>query len=368
MASNGQPSLARQAGLSRHKQVLKLAPRCGKRLLRPSDQVWLAVVIAGVLMGASGCSALQERMTRRSEKCSSLCDQARKAQEQGWPDQAELLLNEALNNRPKDAGTRRQLAEALWRGGRQDDALAELSALVQLHPRDAKLRSQQATFLFENKNLTAAALAAEHALRLDPNSIDALFVKARVDSARGELEPALASYILLTQLAPDRLDAKLELAEVHIRRGNADQACPLLRDATQQPQANREQLADAEWRLGLGYAAAERWADAAATLGRAIEHRNATELDWECLATVRAFAGEDIGGVQAMARMASANQPATESKSLWTELRNQLATRDLAVRRAGDSPTQAFARDGVVPADFSRTASVNESRSMGRSR
>ena len=326
------------------------------------------MAIAGMFVGASGCSALQERMTRRSEKCSSLCDQARKAREQGWPDQAELLLNEALNNRPKDAGTRRQLAEALWRGGRQDDALAELAALVQLHPRDVKLRSQQATYLFENKNLTAAALAAEQALRLDPNSTDALFVKARVDSARGELEPALASYILLTQLVPERLDAKLELAEVHIRRGNPDQACPLLRDATQQPQATREQLADAEWRLGLGYAAAERWADAAATLGRAIEHRNASELDWECLATVRAFAGEDIGGVQAMARMASASQPATEPKSLWTELRNQLATRDLAARREGNSSTQAFGRDGVVPADFSRTASVNESRSMGRSR
>ena len=259
------------------------------------------------------------------------------------------------------------MAEALWRGGRQDDALAELAALVQLHPRDVKLRSQQATFLFETKNLTAAALAAEHALRLDPNSIEALFVKARVDSARGELEPALASYILLTQLVPDRLDAKLELAEVHIRRGNPDQACPLLRDATQQPQVNREQLADAEWRLGLGYAAAERWTDAAATLGRAIEQRNASELDWECLATVRAFAGEDIGGVQAMARMASANQPAAEPKSLWTELRNQLATRDLAARREGNTSTQAFGRDGVVPADFSRTASVNESRSMGRS-
>ncbi len=330
--------------------------------------VLVSVIAIGLMAGLSGCSSLQERMTRRSEKCSSLCDQARTAQEQGWPDQAELLLNEAINNRPKDAGTRRQLAEALWRGGRQDDALAELAALVQLYPRDAKLRSQQAAFLFENKNLTAAALAAEHALRIEPNSIEALFVKARVDSARGELEPALASYILLTQLAPDRLDAKLELAEVHIRRGNPDQGCPLLRDATQQPQVTREQLADAEWRLGLGYAAAERWTDAATTLGRAIEHRNASELDWECLATVRAFAGEDIGGVQAMARMASASQPAAEPKSLWTELRNQLATRDLSARRADDSPTKPLARDGVVPADFSRTASMNEPRSMSRSR
>ncbi len=326
---------------------------------KSAHRLWLPGLI-GLSLALAGCSTIQERMARRSEKCSSLCDQARTAQEQGWPDQAELLLNEAINFRSKDLGTRRQLAEALWRGGRHEEALAELATLIQLHPRDAKLRSQQAKMLFEHKHLAAAALAANQAIRLDPHSIDALFVKARTDAVQGDFEAAVESYILLTQLAPDRTDAKLELAEVHIRRGHPDQACPLLRDATQQPQTSHEQRAAAEWRLGLGYAAAERWADASATLGRAIEHREASDRDWECLAAARAFAGEEIGGVQAMARMASATRPATEPKSLWTELRNQLAERDLSTLQRGDSSISPLVRGGVIPADFSRTASVND--------
>ena len=313
--------------------------------------------LVGLSLAVVGCSTIQERMARRSEKCSSLCDQARAAQEQGWPDQAELLLNEAINSRSKDLGTRRQLAEALWRFGRHEEALAELATLIQLHPRDAKLRSQQAKMLFEHKQVSAAALAADHALRLDPHSIDALFVKARTDAVQGNFEAAVESYILLTQLAPDRADANLELAEVHIRRGHPDQACPLLRDATQQSQTSHEQRAAAEWRLGLGYAAAERWADASATLGRAIEDREASDRDWECLAAARAFAGEEIGGVQAMARMASAARPASEPKSLWTELRNQLAERDLPAIQQTDSSISPLVRGGVISADFSRTAS-----------
>ena len=76
-----------------------------------------------------GCAAIQQQVARRSEKCGSLCEQAREAREQGWSDQAELLLNEAIRHRPKDVETRRQLAETMWDAGRHDEALAELLPL-----------------------------------------------------------------------------------------------------------------------------------------------------------------------------------------------------------------------------------------------
>ena len=317
---------------------------------------WLSV-------SSMGCTAIQQRIARRSEKCGSLCEQAREARAQGWPDQAELLLDEAIRHRPKDVETRRQLAKVMWEAGRRDEALEELSELVQLHPHDAKLRTQQATLLWNNQNPSAAARAADVALRLDSQSIDALFVKARSDAARGEYEDALASYVRLLQLAPDRLDARFELAEVHIRRGHADQACPLLRDALPTAPSTCEQRADAEWRLGLAYAAAERWTDAANYLGRAIEQREASDLDWQCLAAAKSLAGQDAGGVRAMARLASARQSGQEPASVWTELRDRVARRGSPGGHSGDSLTAGMTRDGVVRADFNKTAKATDPRS-----
>ncbi len=312
-----------------------------------------------------GCAAIQQRISRRSEKCSSLCEQAREARIQGWPDQAELLLDEAIRHRPKDAETRRQLAEAMWEAGRRDEALAELSELVQLHPHDAKLRTQQATLLWNDQNAAAAARSAEVALRLDPQSIEALFVKARADAARGNYEDALAAYVRLLQLAPDRLDARFELAEVHIQRGHPDQACPLLRDALPTAPSPCEQRAEAEWRLGLAYAAAERWTDAANYLGRAIEQREACDRDWQCLAAAKSLSGQDAEGVRAMARLASARQPGRESADVWTELRDRVARRAVPEGHAGDSLTAGTTRDGVIRADFRKGAMGAESRPQG---
>lgn len=322
------------------------------------------LIVAASSLSQMGCAAIQQRISQRSEKCSSLCEQAREARAQGWPDQADLLLNEAIRHRPKDVETRRQLVEVMWEAGRHDEALAELSKLVQLHPHDAKLRTQQATLLWNDKNAAAAACAADAALQLDPQSIDALFVKARADATRGDYESALASYVRVMQLAPDRLDARFELAEVHIQRGHPDQACPLLRDALPTAPSTCEQRANAEWRLGLAYAAAERWSDAANHLGRAIEQREACDRDWQCLAAAKTLAGQDAGGVQAMAQLASARQPDQEPNSVWTELRDRVADRAHG-GSTGNSLTAGTAREGVIRADFSKNAMADKSRSDG---
>ena len=331
----------------------------------PSLRLVGVLVLSWLSVLPLGCAAIQQQITRRSEKCGSLCEQSREARKQGWPDQAELLLNEAIRHRPNDLETRRQLAEAMWEAERHDEALAELAELVQLHPHDANLRTQQATLLWDDKRGVDAARAADVALRLDPQSIDALFVKARADVSRGEYEGALASYVRLLQLAPDRLDARFELAEVHIQRGYPDQACPLLRDALPTAPSTCEQRADAEWRLGLAYAAAERWADAANHLGRAIEQREACDQDWQCLAAAKTLAGQDAGGVQAMARLASARQPESEQTSVWTELRDRVVCHASSRGNSGDSLTAETTRGGVIRADFSKSAKTGEPRSDG---
>ena len=185
--------------------------RCARLLIRQlrllTNELHAARVLVLICLSLSsmGCAAIQQRMVRRSEKCGSLCEQAREARVQGWPEQAELLLDEAIRHRPQDAETRRQLAEAMWEAGRRKEALEQLAEVAQLHPHDAKLQTLLAKMLWSNQDPAAAARTAEVALRLDPQSIDALFVKARFDAARGEYEHALASYVRLLQLAPDRL-------------------------------------------------------------------------------------------------------------------------------------------------------------------
>ena len=186
-------------------------------------------------------------------------------------------------------------------------------------------------------------------------------------AARGEYEHALASYVRLLQLAPDRLDARLELAEVHIRRGQPDQACPLLRDALPAGSSTCEQRADAEWRLGLAYAAAERWTDAANTLGRAIEQREASEMDWQCLAVAKLLAGQDASGVRAMAQLASAHKQGQEPVSVWTELRDRVARRNSPESHSGHELTAGMSRAGVVRADFSKRENSTKTRSAALS-
>lgn len=311
--------------------------------------------MVGLCLTSFGCSTLSQRFSRRSEKCGSLCEQSRTAREQGWPDQADLLLNEAIRQKPADVETRRQLAESLWEAGRRDAALAEYAELVQLQPDDAGLQTRLAEIYWIQGNLAAAGRMAETVLQLDPNSTYALLVKARVEAAQGQYEHAVATYIRLIQLSPEGLEVRQQLAEVHIRRGHPDQACPLLRDAMQLAQITPEQRADAEWRLGLAYAAAERWTDAARHLGHSIEQREASDRDWQCLAAAKVLSGQDAEGAKAMARLASL-QSDPNASTVWSELQERLIERAYT----GESLASGASRGGVVRADFNRSAMAGD--------
>lgn len=304
------------------------------------------LLVCGTLFG---CSSIRNKIAERREACDSLCQQARNAKRDGWPDQADLLLNEAVRQRPGDLETRRQLAEALWDCGRQQDAIDEYRELIGSHPRDARLQQRMAVMLWTTGQRTDAARFAEQTLRLDPTSAEALLVKARSEIERRDFDAAVATYIRLTRAAPDLVEAKLELAQAHVERGHAHQACALLRDVVAQPQLSDVQRADAEWKLGMAYASEDRWCEAASHLANSIEKRtDITGGDWQLLTVAKSLSGQDTTGVQTKAVQASERQHSDADVSTWSALRDRL------IARGELMATASAPRDSVIRADFSR--------------
>ena len=328
-----------------------------RALLRRHVVVFMAICLSSF---AWGCSTLQQQVNRRAERCASLCEQSREARRHGRTDQAERLLDDAISQTPTDPATRRELVEAMWSAGRHDEAVVEMGNLVQACSHDANLHSRQAELLWLHKNTVGAEAAAESALRLDPQSLSALLVKAKAESERGELKNAIAGYIHLSQLAPDRLDFKLELAELHVRRGHPDQACPLLRDAMRFSQLNSEQVADVEWKLGLAYAAQQRWKDAVIHFDRAMVHRKNSDSDRQCLSALKVLSGHNLGLVDESAIQVSVRNLTDDPANVWTVLRDQIASSRFATEGTGDMVVAEMPDAPVIRADYHRKGSKNE--------
>lgn len=306
----------------------------------------LAVCFAG---GLSGCSAMRRQIAERREACSNLCQQARNAKSEGWPDQADLLLNEAARQRPDDLETRRLLADAMWECERHQDALGEYRELTAQYSRDAGLQQRLAMMSWTMGQKELAAQAAERALQLDPTLTDALLIKARYESSRRDFDAAVATYIRLCRAAPDMVDAKLELAEVHLERDCASQACALLREVVASPNLTAAARAEAEWKLGLAYASAERWTEASQHLANALENRDSSGSDWQMVMVARTMAGEPTDLPSRPVTVAGA-QVSEGSPTPWTRLRDRM------VQRGGLPGATGMADSSVIRADFSKTA------------
>jgi tetratricopeptide (TPR) repeat protein len=224
--------------------------------------------------------------------------------------------------------------------------------MIEEYPRDVRLYQRVAIMCWTAGQKDDAVQFADGALRLVPNSEDALLVKARFQAARNDLDGAVATYIRLTNSAPEMTDAKLELAEVHIQRGYPSQACPLLRDVMVQPKLTPAEKSETEWKLGLAYASAGRWTEAANHLTEASSNRDGSADDWQMLVLAKSKAGHNLNGFQSVAARAATNQQASFDQSAWAELRNQLLCANMSAQsdRPGD----------VIRAEFTRTAQADK--------
>ncbi len=271
----------------------------------------------------TGCQSLQKRTSQESASCGALCTRAREAREQGNSDQANQYINEALRQKPSDVETRRQLAETMWTTGRRTEAVTIYKSLCEQQPKDPKLSARLTLMLWENDQHAEAAIAAMSVLELDPQSKDAWLIKARNETEAGQLDEALASYIRLSQFAPDDLTTLIELGDLHLKRGHPDRACPLFRSALQHPQSIH-QRAEIEWKIGVAYARSQRWSVAVPVLERAISQRTASAEDWCLLSWTRMQSG-DLSGAQLDLQRALERDPGSkEAKKIAQQLEASL--------------------------------------------
>lgn len=280
----------------------------------------LILVIAVGCLSVCGCQSFQKRVSMRSAHCGALCARAREAREQGNAEQANQFINEALRHKPADTESRRQLAEVMWNNGRKAEAIAEFSQLCAQQPKDKRLASRLACMQWDAGQQAAAASTAQILLKLDPQSKEAWLIKARSEAAKGFLDESLASYLRLSQIAPDDLPTMIDLGKLHLQRGNSDRACPLFRSAVEHPQATAEQRAEIEWLLGVAYTQTDRWTDAVPMLERAIVQRSATVNDWCLLCSARMQCGDHKGAEADLQRALQRDPASTEARELSRRL------------------------------------------------
>lgn len=298
-----------------------------------------AAVLAGLATLAmlhTGCNATRQALSRRSEECEALCQQAEAARNSGQEEQASRLVDAALKRRPRHGDSQAALAEALWCDGRPQAALDQLDQAMAENPGDLRLACQRAEWLLDAGQTKEALQAANIALAQDPNQTTALRVRYRCEQKLGHAESALTTLHRLTMADPNDLDAALELSQIHLTRGAGARAAPVLREILQNPYLTSAQRVEAEWLLGRSYMVAERWSDAATQLNRSIRDREPSAADWHLLAAARKQSG-DLAGASSAIRVALELDPThPQSRELAAEL--------------PASPTRTA--EGVLPAGF----------------
>lgn len=263
--------------------------------------VWLAVVIA-FSATCHGCAGLRNRLAVRSAECSQLCEKSRQARQQGLDEKANELLDAAVRQRPSDSETQLSLAEELWSSGRQIAAADVVARMVAERPDDAPAALRLARMEFEIGRIAAAESALRLAMLNDPENPEGLRLKAELAARHQNWDTAIATYQQLVQQLPDDLNAQLALAEVHIQRGQPDRAAPIYRRVLSHPMASLDQKSQAEWQLGISYAQADRWSDAARCLEHALASRPGKPDDWYRLAYAQAKIGQEEAAYASLSR------------------------------------------------------------------
>lgn len=298
----------------------------------------LGLVVASLCVACltTGCASIRQRLSHRSTECSQLCQEARSARDAGQTDVANQYLEAAMRRRPTDDETRLQLAEELWRSGRQLAAAEEVDRLLTESPGDVQAAIRLTQMQLEIGRTEAAYQALQLALRQEPDHPEALRLKSILEERRGDLDAALATSVRLVHSSPEDVEAHLRLAVLYRKRGQPDRAAPLLRSASNCSLATTEQRQEALWQLGLAYADCQRWNDAHDVMSSVMKDRpKLTAEDWYQFAQVEAQCAH----------------PDTANRAVQQALAMQPRhSRALALAQQLETPSMS--QSGVLPAGF----------------
>lgn len=281
---------------------------------------------------------MQRQVASHDRRCEQLCRDAEALRDQGDLTHAASLLREIEKTAPKNASTREMKARLLWESGRQQAAIAEYRNLADHFSGDPQPAVCLGQCYLELGQIEEAQLAAESALLRDSQSVSARMLLGHIHEKQGDFDSAYEMYRSIGDLWPDDIASKVAMARVQIERGQADRACPILRNVMQNPYATLPQQREAEWQLGLAYAAHQRWDDARQRLEQSIAERESSADDWYRLAEAQFHAGS---GTHALASL---------QKSLAMQPNHRGAT-TLAQLLATESADRALASDETLARD-----------------
>jgi tetratricopeptide (TPR) repeat protein len=185
--------------------------------------------------------------------------------ESGEWDEAESLLEQAVQSSPTDAVSRRHLAEVLWQRGATGEALLQMEAAVQLDPDDATLLVRYGEMLLAIGSQAQALERVDRAVGRDPGLAAAWALRGRVHWQMGNTDQALADLQRALKYSPGAADVLLDLAALHRQRGKHQRCLTTLHHLfdTYSP---GEEPQFALFLEGLALADLDRWDDAAASL------------------------------------------------------------------------------------------------------
>lgn len=125
-------------------------------------------------------------------------------------------------------------SEFLEELGRRDEALANVDRVITARPGAAVFRTHRAKLRLAAGDLAGAREDADGAIRLDPDSTEALLVRGRILAASGEGSLARADFeralSLESSLSEHRAEAAIELARFELAAGEVESGRERLRD------------------------------------------------------------------------------------------------------------------------------------------
>jgi Tfp pilus assembly protein PilF len=148
--------------------------------------------------------------------------------EMGNWQQAESLLQQAVEADPGQADAHRHLAETLWHRGAAEPAMRQMAEALRLEPNDAALVVRAGEMSLALGDHSAALSHAERAIQLDARLAGAWALRGRVFSRHGQPDRAMADLQRALELAPHNPEALLDVALMYRQRGETARALTTL--------------------------------------------------------------------------------------------------------------------------------------------
>ena len=141
---------------------------------------------------------------------------------------AEIEFKNAIQIDPNLAEAHLKLGETYLKLGNAREAFSEFTAAAKLDPDNMDTQLKLATFFFLGKQDDQAREKVALILSADPQSIEALLLRAGLEERKEDWEAAIGTYEQVLQADSNRVGAYMGLARVqlHLGRREASEASP----------------------------------------------------------------------------------------------------------------------------------------------